>query len=131
MRTTFACRDFTDDHLPDEVIYEMIEKRPFFRRAEATARENRVIIVRDMATRQRLSDLTIPVAKRLPRPDRTRGEKPLGVLGFRPSSRPSRSRRLRRRPMLTEPLIKSSVVLVVCVDLKVVAATDQYLAASA
>ena len=29
MRTTFACRDFTDDHLPDEVIHEMIENARF------------------------------------------------------------------------------------------------------
>ena len=29
MRTTFACRDFTDDHMPDEVIYEMIENARF------------------------------------------------------------------------------------------------------
>ena len=31
MRTTFACRDFTDDPLPDEVIYEMIENARFRR----------------------------------------------------------------------------------------------------
>ena len=63
MRTTFACRDFTDDHLPDEVIYEMIENARFSP-SGGNRQGNRVIIVRDTATRQRLSEITVPVAKR-------------------------------------------------------------------
>ena len=50
MRTTFACRDFTDDPLPDEVIYEMIENARFSP-SGGNRQGNRVIIVRDMATR--------------------------------------------------------------------------------
>ena len=124
MRTTFACRDFTDDPLPDEVIYEMIENARFSP-SGGNRQGNRVIIVRDMATRQRLSDLTVPVAKRY-RAQMDAGESPWSA--YIPTKlTPEQIEATPAPVMLTEPLLKSSVVLVVCVDLKVVAATDQYL----
>ena len=124
MRTTFACRDFTDDHLPDEVIYEMIENARFSP-SGGNRQGNRVIIVRDMATRQRLSDLTVPVAKRY-RAQIDAGESPWSA--WIPTKLTEEQIEATAAPaMLTEPLLKSSVVLVVCVDLKVVAATDQFL----
>ena len=43
-----------DDNLPDEVIHEMIENARFSP-SGGNRQGNRVIIVRDMATRQQLS----------------------------------------------------------------------------
>lgn len=124
MRTTFACRDYTDDHVPDAVLYEMIENARFSP-SGGNRQGNRVIIVRDMTTRERLAELTVPVAKRY-RAQIDAGENPWSA--HTPSKvTPEQIEATAAPAMLTEPLIRSSAVLVVCVDLKVVAATDQYL----
>ncbi len=56
MRTTFACRQFTDDALPDEVLYRILDTARF-----APSGGNRqgqhVIVVRDREVRRRLADL--------------------------------------------------------------------------
>ena len=124
MRTTFAARDFTDDHLPDEVLHEMIENARFAP-SGGNRQGNRVIIVRDMAARERLAELTVPVAKRY-RAQMDAGESPWSAY-VQTRLTPEQIEATAAPAMLTEPLTKSSVVLVVCVDLKVVAATDQYL----
>ena len=63
MRTTFACRDFTDDPVPDETIYKLLEVARFAP-SGGNRQGNRVIVVRDPATRARLAELAEPAAKR-------------------------------------------------------------------
>lgn len=124
MRTTFAARDFTDAPLPDETLYKILDNARF-----APSGGNRqgwqVIVVRERATREALVALTMPPAKRYIAQIQA-GESPWN------SVTPTRvdADTIERTPApgrLTEPLLKAPVVLVVCVDLRVVASTDQYL----
>jgi nitroreductase len=59
MRTTFACRQFTDEPLPDDVLYRILDVARF-----APSGGNRqgqhVIVVRDPDVRRRLADLCRP-----------------------------------------------------------------------
>ena len=63
MRTTFAVREFTDDPLPDPVLYRIIDNARF-----APSGGNRqgthVTVVRDATVRERLAALNVPGAQR-------------------------------------------------------------------
>lgn len=124
MHTTFAAREFTDAPLPDATLYRILEHARF-----APSGGNRqgwqVIVVRDPATRAALVSLTEPAAKRYVAQQQA-GENPwnsihpTAVDDATIAATPALTR-------LTEPLLRAPVVLVVCVDLQVVASTDQYL----
>lgn len=62
MRTTFAARDYTDDEVPDEVVYRVLDHARF-----APSGGNRqgwkVIVIRNAATRKRLGELCIPALR--------------------------------------------------------------------
>lgn len=62
MRTTFAARDFTDDDVPDEVLYRVLDHARF-----APSGGNRqgwkVIVVRRPETKKRLGELCIPALR--------------------------------------------------------------------
>lgn len=124
MRTTFAAREFTDAPLPDATLYKILDQARF-----APSGGNRqgwhVIIVRDRTTRQTLAALTEPAAKRYVAQQRA-GESPWNSVD--PTQVDAAT--IARTPAparLTQPLLQAAVVLVVCVDLKVVASTDQHL----
>src|SRR4030081_2197546 len=63
MRTTFAVREFTDDPLPDSILYRIIDNARF-----APSGGNRqgthIVAVRDAALREGLAELAIPGARR-------------------------------------------------------------------
>lgn len=59
MRTTFACRQFTDEPLPDEVLYRILDTARFAP-SGGNRQGQRVIIVRDRDVRRRLADLCRP-----------------------------------------------------------------------
>ncbi|MDY6811776.1 MAG: nitroreductase family protein, partial [Actinomycetota bacterium] len=63
MRTTFAARQFTDDPLPDEVLWRILDNARF-----APSGGNRqgahIVVVRDADTKQRLSELGEPTVRR-------------------------------------------------------------------
>jgi len=124
MRTTFSAREFTRDALPDATLYNILDNARF-----APSGGNRqgahVIVVRDAQTRQALAELTAPVAQRYVAQIRA-GESPWNSV--EPTAVDDAT--IAQTPVparLTEPFINAAVVLVVCVDLKVVASTDQYL----
>jgi nitroreductase len=124
MRTTFAAREFTGDPLPDDTLAQILDRARF-----APSGGNRqgwhVIVVRDRASREGLAAATLPAARRYTAQVKA-GENPWNTVeptaldaatieGTEPNMR------------LVEPLLRAPVVLVVCLDLRVVAATDQYL----
>lgn len=124
MRTTFAAREFTDDPLPDPVLYRIIDNARF-----APSGGNRqgthIVAVRDAALRERLGDLNVPGARRyfaqLPA-----GENPWNAV--EPSCVPAETIAGTTVPdEFTAPFRRAAVVLVVTVDLTYVAAMDQYL----
>lgn len=59
MRTTFACRQFTDDPLPDDVLYRILDNARFAP-SGGNRQGQRVIIVRDRDVRRQLADLCRP-----------------------------------------------------------------------
>ncbi|MFN0148025.1 MAG: nitroreductase family protein [Dehalococcoidia bacterium] len=124
MRTAFSAREFTADPVPDEVLARIFENARF-----APSGGNRqgghVIVVRDAATKAAIAGLAAPAAKRYAAQVRA-GEFPwntivptaLDAAAFAAMPAP---------PLLTETYIKAPVLLVVCVDLRVVASVDSEL----
>ena len=124
MCTTFSAREFTGETLPDAVLFAILE-RARFAPSGGNRQGWRVVVVREPATRGALADLSAPAARRYTA-QVAAGENP-----WNPIDRSSvDAATIERTPVparLTEPLRLAPVVLVICVDLKVVAATDQYL----
>jgi nitroreductase len=125
MHTTFAAREFTDDPLPNETLFRILDNARF-----APSGGNRqgwhVLVVRERRTREELAALAGPAAQRYAAQLQA-GENPWNTVD--PTAVDSAA--VERTPVparLTEPVLRAAVVLVICVDLRVVAATDQYLA---
>src|SRR5918996_5667175 len=78
MRTTFAAREYTGEELPDAVLYEILEHARFAP-SGGNRQGNRVIVVRDPATREQLARLGEPAAKRY-RAQVQAGERPWNTI---------------------------------------------------
>lgn len=63
MRTTSAVRHFTNDRLPDEILYTILDNARFAP-SGGNRQGIRIVIIRDPDTRQALVELTIPGTKR-------------------------------------------------------------------
>ena len=124
LRTTFAARDFTNDPIPDDMVFKILD-RARFAPSGGNRQGWRVIVVRDQKTREALARLTAPAAKRYAAQLEAR-ENPWNPID-QTSVDAATIERTPPPARLTEPILRAAVVLVVCVDLKVVAATDQYL----
>jgi nitroreductase len=124
MRTTAAVREFTDDPLPDEVLHTILENARFAP-SGGNRQGSQIIVVRDPATRDRLVEITEPGARRY-HAQRAAGETPWS--GHTPSQVTEDQVAETRVPAsVTEPLRRAAVVLVVCVDMREVAALDKEL----
>lgn len=124
MRTTFAAREFTSDDVPDATVAKILDHARF-----APSGGNRqgwkVIVVRDPATKRALGDLSGVAAKRYVAQAKN-GENPWNTIDP-PRVDAATIEKTAPPPHLTEPIARAPVVLVICVDLKVVASTDQEL----
>src|SRR5262245_16077650 len=122
MRTTFACRQFTDEPMPDGVLYRILEVARF-----APSGGNRqgqhVIVVRDRDARRRLADLCRP-AMAVYAAQVQRGEAPWNTMV--PSDVDAEA--TARRP-LESPFFDSfpdlPALLAIAVDLSLVASFDR------
>lgn len=122
MRTTFAARDFKDDPVPDDVLYQILENARFAP-SGGNRQGNRVIVVRDPETRAKLGDLAAPAAKRYAAQTKA-GESPWNAV--LPSAVSADVIAETPAPaLLTDPVKNAPVVLVFVVDLKLVASMDQ------
>jgi nitroreductase len=124
MRTTFAAREFTDDPLPDPVLYRILDNARF-----APSGGNRqgthVTAVRDSALRGRLAELNVPGARRY-FAQAAAGEKPWNPI--QANGVPDSTIAGTAVPdEFTAPFRRAPVVLVITVDLTRVAAMDQHL----
>jgi nitroreductase len=122
MRTTFAAREFTDDPLPDATLAKILDHARF-----APSGGNRqgwhVIVVRERAMREALAAAAAPAAKRYAAQVKL-GESPWNTIV--PTKADAATIEATPPPVrLIEPVLKAPVVLVICVDLKVVASMDQ------
>ena len=122
MRTTFAAREFTDEPMPDELIYKILENARFAP-SGGNRQAGRVIVVRDMAMRKALAELSTPGARRYVA-QLYAGETPWNSL-TPPSVSDAQIEQTEVPALFTEPMVKSAVVLVVCADLGDIASTDQ------
>ncbi|MFW0795738.1 nitroreductase family protein [Gordonia sp. CPCC 205515] len=124
MRATFAAREFTDDPLPDDVLYRILDNARF-----APSGGNRqgahIVVVRDDATKERIAELGKPCVRHYVA-QRNAGEKPWNPV--HPTAVPQEVIDTTEVPAsFVEPIRTAPVVLVVSVDLAVVAAVDQNL----
>ena len=122
MRTTFSARDYTGEEIPDRLIHELIENARFAP-SGGNRQGNRVIVVRDAATRDALATLAEPAAKRY-MAQVGAGESPWNAV--RPTAVTTAD--IEATPveaMLTESFRNASAVLVFVVDLNAVASMDQ------
>ncbi|MGC4962568.1 nitroreductase family protein [Gordonia sp. DT218] len=122
MRATFAAREFTDDPLPDEVLWRILDNARF-----APSGGNRqgahIVVVRDTDTKQKLSELGKPTVRRYVA-QRNAGESPWNPV--HPTAVPQDVIDTTAVPdSFVEPIRTAPVVLVVSVDLSMVAAIDQ------
>jgi nitroreductase len=124
MRTTSAVRQFSSDPLPDEILYTILDNARFAP-SGGNRQGARIVIIRDRGTRQALVDLTIPGAKKYVA-QRHAGENPWNTIN--PSRVSDGEIAATDVPeSFTTPLLEAAVVLVVCVDLRMVAALDKEL----
>ena len=124
MRTTFSAREFTADPVPDSVLVTILDHARF-----APSGGNRqgwkVVVVRDQKTKDELARLSGIAAKRYAA-QAANGESPWNSIDP-PRVDAATIEKTEAPKRLSEPLSKAPVVLVLCVDLKVVASIDQNL----
>lgn len=121
MRTTSAVRQFTDDPLPDDVLVRILDNARFAPTG-GNRQGVRVVVVRDPVTRRRLAELSLPGARRY-LAQSANGESPWNPL-HPPLVDDATIADTDGSPMVGS-LLGAQVLLVVCLDLGVVAATDQ------
>jgi nitroreductase len=125
MRTTFAARDFTDDPLPDTVLYRIIDNARF-----APSGGNRqgthIVAVRDGALRARLAELALPGARRYVA-QASVGESPWNPVTPTNVAAKTIANTAVPEEFFTAPFLRAAVVLAVTIDLTCVAAMDQHL----
>ncbi len=122
MRSTPAVRDFTDDPLPDDVLYRILDNARFAP-SGGNRQGVRVIVVRDQDTRSALAELARPAARRYAA-QLARGESPWNPLQP-PAADTSAIDATEAPAQMWTTLRDAPVVLVFTLDLGVVAATDQ------
>ena len=121
MRTTGAVRQFTGDPLPDDVLERILDNARFAP-SGGNRQGVRVIAVRDATTRQELAELSVPGAKRY-LAQSANGESPWNPLHARRVDDATVS--ATDGSAMVASLLAAQVLLVICLDLGVVAATDQ------
>lgn len=125
MRTTFACRTFTDDPVPDEDVAAILELARFAP-SGGNRQGWRVAVVREQATKDRLVELSLP-ALRLYAAQVRAGENPWNTID--PSSVDPASIDATDDTGVGwfRSVAAAPVLLVVGVDLRVVASADRHL----
>jgi len=122
MRSTAAIRDFTDDPLPDDILARILDNARF-----APSGGNRqgahLVLVTDRATREALAELNKPAVRRYAAQAKA-GETPWNPLAP-PGPSAEEIAATEVPSYFITPVLTAAVVVVVCVDLGMVAATDQ------
>ena len=124
MRTTFACREFTDEPVPDDVLYDILDVARFAPTG-GNRQGQRVVVVRDRDVRRQLADLCRqPMAGYMAQA--SLGESPWNTIV--PSRvDPGAVDAAPLRSSFLDGLIDVPVLLVICVDLSLVASFDSNL----
>jgi nitroreductase len=122
MRTTFAAREFTDDPMPDDVLWRIVDNARFAPRG-GNQQGAHITVVRDQNVRRQLAEFGAASARRYIAQQRA-GENPWNSI--HPSEIPQDVIDKTEIPdSFVAPMVRAPVVLVFSVDLTVVAAVDQ------
>jgi nitroreductase len=122
MRSTPAVREFTGDPLPDDVLGRILDSARFAPTG-GNRQGVRVVVLRDPDTRSALADLGLTAARRY-YAQLANGESPWNPLQPSGVDR-SAIEATEVPPQMSASVRIAPVVLVICLDLAVVAATDQ------
>ena len=123
MRTTFSARAFTDEALSDDVLYRILDNARFA--ANGGNRQGwKVIVVRSMTTRRSIADLMVEPIKRYEAQVQA-GENPWNTIDATALDAEA-IERTAPPGFLLDAIMDAPLTLMVCVDLAVVASTDQY-----
>lgn len=124
MRTTFSARAFTDEPIPDETLYRILDNARFAS-SGANLQGWRVIVVRDPEVRRPLASICADTF-RYYRAQEAAGEVPFNPLTPSAVDPAEADRTDLRYPMLDHfgDVTKVPVVLVIALDLRVVTAFD-------
>lgn len=124
MRTTFACREFTDEPIPDDVLYDILDVARFAPTG-GNRQGQRVIVVRNPQVRRQLADLCRqPMAGYMAQA--YLGESPMNTIVPSRVDPATVDAATLRSPFL-DSLEEVPALLVVCVDLSLVASFDSNL----
>ena len=122
MRTTFACREFTSDPVPDEILHRIIDNARFAP-SGGNRQGWRIISITDTNTREALADLSLPCATRYLL-ELQAGESPLNTVV--PSAITDADVAAADQPgWLVAHIRNAPTLLVVTVDLALVASMDK------
>lgn len=124
IRTTFACRQFTDEPMSDEALHRILDIARFAP-SGGNRQGHRVIVVKDRDIRRQLADLCRPTMAVYLAQVKA-GEAPWNTVNPTSVDAVSAAQQKVNFPLLDE-LPDVPAVLVVCVDLSVVASFDQHL----
>ena len=127
MRTTFAARDFTDDELPDDTLYRILDNARFAP-SGGNRQGGRVIVVKNPETKQALGHLCLP-ALRVYGVQRSSGESPWQSVHSTNVDVQTvwNDESIRAVIPMFEDLSQIPTVLVIAVDLEVIASMDKNL----
>lgn len=126
MRTTFACREWTDEPVSDEVLYRILDNARFAPNG-GNRQGQHVIVLRDKDIRRKLVPL-VREGTDIYRAQVAAGEAPWNTIN--PTSVDEAAIRAADGPVQFPgvlEMVEAPVVLVVAVDLSVVASFDKYL----
>ena len=122
MRTTFACREFTGEPVPQDILHRIIDNARFAP-SGGNRQGWRIINVQNAATRARLAELSLPMATRYLLQMQA-GESPLNTIHS--SSVTAQQIAAAEQPdWLVAHIRDAPTLLVVTVDLALVASMDQ------
>jgi len=124
MRTTFSCREFTDEPVPDDALLRILAAARFAP-SGGNRQGWRVIVVRDHAVRERMAELVKPVMRRYVA-QMAAGETPYNSLT--PSRVDDATVAKTTLPDRTwKPIVEAPVLLMIGLDLTRVTSFDQRL----
>ncbi len=126
MRTTFACREWTDDPVSDETLHRMLDNARFAPNG-GNRQGQHVIVLRDRSIREKLVPL-VAASTAIYQAQTAAGEAPWNTIVA--SSVDETAIRAARHPVTfpgVQAMVDAPIVLVVAIDLSVVASFDKEL----
>jgi nitroreductase len=122
MRSTFACREFTGEAVPQDVLHRIIDNARFAP-SGGNRQGWRIISITDPAKKERLADLSLATATRYLL-ERQAGENPLNTI--HPSAVTDDEVKQAQAPeSLVAHIRNAPTLLVITVDLELVASMDK------